>query len=155
MLKFAEKYLKTAKHMKKILLFISLFLVKYSFSQINVSDIGKKTIYDVKSAYSISPCEATGELIITYCVENGSRLSYLFKNKILDGIMTMTAFSTRYAAEKELEAEVSKKKASIGIEPIVSGGKTWFFTPDSPIFVTYSVEYVNQTYYMVFYVARQ
>ena len=140
--------------MKKFLLVISLFLVKYSFSQINVSDIGKKTIYDVKSAYSISPCE-DDEQIITYCVENGSRISYLFKNKILDGIMTMTAFSTRYGAEKELELEVSKRKASIGIEPVVSGGKTWFFTSNSPIFVTYSVEYVNQTYYMVFYVARQ
>lgn len=140
--------------MKKFLLFISLFVVKYSFSQINVSDIGKKTIYEVKNAFSISPCE-DDEQIITYCVENGSRISYLFKNKILDGILTMTAFSTQYAAEKELELEVSKKKASTGIEPIVSGGKTWFFTSDSPIFVTFSVEYVNRTYYMVFYVARQ
>ena len=141
--------------MKIILLVLSLFLFENSFSQINVNDLGKKTFYDVKNAYTITPCEVTDRLIITYCVEDGSRLSFLFKNQILNGIMTMTAFSSKYAAENNLESEISKEKTSLGIEPYITNGKTIFNNLDSPIFITYGIEYTNQTFYTVHYIEKK
>ena len=141
--------------MKIILLVLSFFLFENSFSQINVNDLGRKTFNEVKSAFSISPCEISDKVIITYCVEDGSRISFLFKNQILDGIMTMTAFSTRYAAEKELEHEISREKSSLGIDPFITNGKTIFNTLESPIFITYSVEYYKQTYYSVHYIEKK
>ena len=59
--------------MKINLLVLSLFLFKYSFSQINVNDIGKKTFYEVKNAFSVSPCEVKDKAVLTYCIENGLR----------------------------------------------------------------------------------
>jgi hypothetical protein len=67
----------------------------------------------------------------------------------------MTAFSSKYAAEKELENEISKSKSSLGILPRISNGKTIFNTLESPIFVSYSVEFVNQTYFLVHYIAKK
>lgn len=54
---------------------------------------------------SYSPCEVTDKKIITYCIEDGSRMSFLFIDQILNGIMNMTTFSSRYAAEKVLQNE--------------------------------------------------
>jgi|APGre2960657444_1045066.scaffolds.fasta_scaffold83036_1 hypothetical protein len=141
--------------MKINLLVLSLFLFKYSFSQINVNDIGKKTFYEVKNAFSVSPCEVKDKAVLTYCIENGSKNSFIFTNQVLDGIIIMTAFSSQYAAEKDLEYEISRETSSLGIKPFITGGKTFFSTPESPIFVTYSVEYINRTYYMVHSILKQ
>jgi uncharacterized membrane protein len=142
--------------MKIFLLFISLFVFNNGFSQTSVNDFGKKTFDEVMNTESYSPCEVTEKKTITYCVEDGSRISFLFNNhQILYGIMTMTAFSSKYAAEKELENEISKSKSSLGILPRISNGKTIFNTLESPIFVSYSVEFVNQTYFLVHYIAKK
>ena len=79
----------------------------------------------------------------------------MFKNQVLSGIMTMTAFSTQYAAERELENEIQRSKSSLGIEPYISNGKTMFNTLESPIFVTFSVEFVNKTYFLVHYIGKK
>jgi hypothetical protein len=136
-----------------------LFVLFFNFSafcQINVSDLGKKNFSEVKNAHNrSSPCEVTEKKVLTYCVEDGSMLSYLFDNELLNGIMTMTAFSTQYAAERELEKEISEQKSTLGIEPFISNGKTMFYTISSPIYITYSVENQNSTYYMIYYVAKK
>ena len=141
--------------MKIYFLVLSLFLFNGSFSQTNVNDLGKKSFEEVINSESISPCEVTEKKTITYCVEDGSRLSFLFKNQVLSGIMTMTAFSTQYAAERELENEIQRSKSSLGIEPYISNGKTMFNTLESPIFVTFSVEFVNKTYFLVHYIGKK
>jgi len=141
--------------MKNILIIFMFFLLKNSsYSQITPLDFGNKSISDVKNAFSINPCEDS-EQMITYCVEDGSRLSFLFKSRMLTGIMTMTAFSSQYAAEKQLENEISLEKKNLGIEPFRTNGQTIFNTLDSPIFVSYGVDLVDKTYYLIHYVANK
>ena len=141
--------------MKK-LIFLLLLAPFFSFAQqINVSDLGKKNFREVENAHTISPCEVTGGKVLSYCVQDGSRISYLFVNELLNGIMTMTSFSTQYAAERELEKEISERESTLGIEPFISGGKTMFNTLSSPIYMSYSVDKVNNTYYLICYIAKK
>ncbi len=126
-----------------------------SWSQVGIADIGKKDFYAVKRSFNILPCEVTNNQVLTYCVENGSRLSFLFTNQTLNGIMYMTAFATRNAAERELETEISNEKRSLGIEPFITNGKVIFNTLDSPIFISYAVEYTNGTYFLVQYISKK
>jgi hypothetical protein len=135
--------------MKKNFLVLSLCLFNYGFSQIGVFDIGIKTFDEVKNSESIAPCEVTLDKNLTYCVQNGSYLSYTFENKVLNGIITMDACSSQYAAERKLEDEISREKSSLGIEPSVINGKTYFRADYSPIIIAYSVAYLKQTYFMV------
>ncbi len=135
--------------MKKNFLVLSLCLFNYGFSQIGVFDIGKKTFDEVKNSESITPCEVTLDKTLTYCVQNGSYLSYTFENQVLVGIITMEACSSQYAAERKLEVEISREKSSLGIEPSVINGKTYFRADYSPIIIAYSVAYLKQTYFMV------
>jgi hypothetical protein len=44
-----------------------------------VTDLQKKSFSKVQNSFSIPACEITNNNLITYCVENGSRLSFLFK----------------------------------------------------------------------------
>lgn len=140
--------------MKTILLALSFFIVFESFSQVTVNDLGKKTYRQVRAVETVSPCEDE-DRIVTYCVADGSRLSYLFKGGILDKIMTMTAFPTQIAAERQLEREIAAAKSSLGIEPFMMGGQTLFNTLDSPIFVSYGVSVFNQTYFMVHLIGKK
>lgn len=142
------------KIIKTILLILSFSTVVNSFSQISVNDLGKKTYRQIRAIETVSPCEADN-LIVTYCVADGSRLSYLFKGDILDKIMTMTAFPTQIAAERQLEREIAETKSSLGIEPFMVGGQTLFNILDSPIFVSYGVSIVDQTYYMVHLIGKK
>lgn len=140
--------------MRILFLVLSFLIIQNSFSQVNVSDLGIKTYRQVLAAESGSPCEAD-DLIVTYCVEDGSRLSYLFKGEILDKIMTMTAFPTQASAERQLEKEISETKLSIGVEPFMVGGQTLFNTLDSPIFVSYGIKEINQTYFMIHLIGKK
>ena len=67
----------------------------------------------------------------------------------------MTAFSSQYAAEKQLEYEISLEKQTLGIEPFRTNGQTIFNTLDSPIFISYGVDYVDKTYFMIQYIANK
>jgi hypothetical protein len=140
---------------KALLLLFALLYTQMLWSQVGIADIGKKDFYSVKRSFDISPCEVTNNQVLTYCVENGSRLSFLFANQTLNGIMYMTAFATRNAAERELETEISNEKKSLGIEPFITNGKVIFNTLDSPIFISYAVEYTNGTYFLVQYISKK
>ena len=141
--------------MKLLYLALSLLIVSDCFSQVTVNDLGKKTYGQVRAVESLIPCEVTDNLIVTYCVEEGSRLSYLFKNQVLDKIMTMTAFPTLSLAERQLEREISKAKSSLGVEPFLVGGQTLFNTLESPIFVSYGIKVINQTYFMIHLIGKK
>ena len=141
--------------MKTIIIILCLILFKNGFSQINVSDLGEKSFYQVREAFAIVPCEVTDNLMITYCVEDGSRLSFLFQNEVLNGIMTMTAYSSQYAAEKDLESIIKREQYALGIVPFKSNGATIFNTLESSIYISYTVEYTNQNYYLTHYIAKK
>jgi len=140
--------------MKTLFFAISYLIIQNSFSQITVNDLGRKTYSQVRAIESVAPCEADN-LIVTYCVEDGSRLSYLFKNQILDQIITMTAFPTQSSAERQLEKEISEAKTSLGVEPFLMGGQTLFNTLDSPIYVSYGMKIIDGTYFMVHLIGKK
>jgi hypothetical protein len=140
--------------MKKLFFALTFFIIQNTFSQITVNDLGRKTYNQVRAIESVSPCEADN-LIVTYCVEDGSRLSYLFKNQVLDQIMTMTAFPTQSTVERQLEKEISEAQSSLGVEPFLMGGQTLFNTLDSPIYVSYGMKIIDGTYFMVHLIGKK
>lgn len=79
----------------------------------------------------------------------------MFKGGILDQIMTITAFLTQAAAERQLEREIAEAKSSLGVEPFMMGDQTLFNTLDSPIIVSYGVSVINQTYYMAHLIGKK
>lgn len=140
--------------MKTILFVFGILIIQNSYAQITVYDLGKKTYSQVRAVEKVPPCEADYR-IVTYCVEDGSRLSYLFNNQVLDKIITMTAFPTQSSADRQLEKEISDTKASLGVEPFIIGGQTLFNTLDSPIFVSYGIKVIGKTYFMVHLVGKK
>jgi hypothetical protein len=143
--------------MKKLLLLIvAVFALNFAFAQkkiIGVNDLGNLSYTQVKSNESVAPCEEYPKFIV-YCVEDGSRVSYEFENNTLIGIQFWTAQSTNYDAELELSALVREKKRNTGIEPAKYKGQTIFYRPGSPIIVSYSIENLNNTYFVVLYVRK-
>lgn len=134
-------------------LFFSLSFIGSSISQsnlINVKDIGVLSYLQVKQRHSISPCEETYLKVLQYCVEDGSKVFYLFENGYLSGISFCQAHSTRYDAELYLSKLIREKKNSIGIEPVIHQGSTIFYLPSAPIFLAYKIEIFDNTYYSVF-----
>ena len=140
--------------MKTILLALSFLTVADCYSQVTVNDLGKKTYQQIRAEEAVSPCESDN-LIVTYCVEDGSRLSYLFKGEILDKIITMTVFPTKASAERQLEREIAEAKVSLGVEPFMMGEQTLFNTLNSPIFVSYGIKEINQTYFIVHLIGKK
>jgi hypothetical protein len=140
--------------MKTFLIALFFFIVCESFSQVTVNDLGKKNYRQVRAVESVSPCE-DDDRIVTYCVSDGSRLSYLFKGGILDQIMTMTTFPTQSLAERQLEKEISEARSSLGVEPFLMGGQTLFNTLDSPIYVSYGMKVIDGTYFMVHLIGKK
>jgi hypothetical protein len=131
-------------------------LSNFAFAQkkiIGVNDLGNLSYTQVKSLESVAPCEEYAKFIV-YCVEDGSRVSYEFEDNTLIGIQFWTAQSTNYDAELELSALIREKKRSTGIEPTKYKGQTIFYRPGSPIIVSYGIENLNNTYFVVLYVRK-
>lgn len=138
--------------MKKVE-FVLIFILSVNslFSQ-ELSDIGKATFNQVKGMKSILPCEVTEGRVLTYCVEGGHKLTYIFNNNVLNGIMHLTAYDSKYSAERDFSKEVSSYKLSTGIEPINNNGSMMFMKPGFAQTVVYSVKQFKDTYYLVYYV---
>ena len=134
-----------------LLLLLLLFILENIQSQ-TITDIGRVTFDQVKKMNSISPCEITEGRVLTYCVEGGHKVTYIFNNDILNGIMMLTAFITKSAAENELEKEVTDFKESTGIIPNYANGSVMFMKPGMRQTVTYSVKPFKETYYLIHYV---
>lgn len=139
--------------MKKIKVFSFVLTVLANtclYSQ-SIDDIGVKTFYEVKAMQDVEPCEVTIGRALTYCVSNGNKLSYIFENNRLKGIMFMTAFDTKIHAELELKKEVSDFYRRNEITPTYTNGITLFIIPKSKLTVTYEVKEYQGTYYLMYY----
>jgi hypothetical protein len=137
---------------KKIILISILITTTLSslFSQ-DIRDLGTKSFYDIKSREKTGACEITPGKALTYCVEDGSRITYIFENSILYGIMFQTPFLTKSQAEKELNREVSSFAYRNNIEPVYGNGMALFFQPDNPIAVSYGLKDYMGTTYLMYY----
>jgi hypothetical protein len=129
-----------------------LFIIFKETRSQSISDIGRVTYGQVKQMNYNLPCEVTEGRALTYCVEGSHKVTYIFNNNILNGIMTLTAFVSKNAAENELEKEVSNFKSRTGLIPNYSNGSAMFMKPGIAQTVTYSVKLFSDTFYMIHYV---
>jgi len=139
--------------MKKVkFLYLAVFLLGFfsSFSQ-NVRDLGKKSFQDVKNMNEIEPCDISSGESLSYCSEGGNRITYIFDNYILKGIMYQTAFLTRTKAEIELEKEVNDFSVRNNVKPVYSNNQALFYYPSNPLTVSYGLKEYNGTTYLIYY----
>ena len=135
---------------KNVFIVLFILLVNISFSQ-GIEDIGKKTFQDIKNMNKIKPCEITENRVLTYCVEGGSRISYIFEDNRLHGIMCLTAYLTRTLAENALEQEVNTFSKRNNITPTYTNGAALFDLSPSPLAVSYGVMGIRGTFYLCYY----
>jgi hypothetical protein len=136
-------------------IFLLIFLLKLigpsiSFSQ-NINDLGIKTYSEIKSMQKTDACEITVGKALTYCVEDGSYVTYIFKNNTLNGIMFSTPFSSKSEADIELKKEISAFSTKNRISPYSVGGQTLFRKEDVPYKVSYGLQDRSGTTYLVYY----
>jgi hypothetical protein len=137
--------------MKSILIILILFsVINTSFSQ-RVSDLGRMSFYEVKSNHKDEPCDITYGKALSYCDDGGNFFTYIFNNSILNGIMFCTAFPTKSDAEAELRQEVRNFTNKNNIQPLYTGGNTYFTQEGNPLVVMYGVSDRKGTYYLVYY----
>lgn len=132
--------------MKRLLsiLFLSSGISLYSQE---VSDLGKATFDQVKLMNSAAPCETTPNKVLTYCVEDGSFMSYTFRNNKLNGIIFLTAFLTKTLAEQDMVNQVKEFSKKTGKTPVYTGGMA-LFSMTSTIGVTFEVREFQGTFYV-------
>lgn len=117
--------------------------------QIGIEDIGNAFFNEVKNSESIKPCQETPGKSLIYCVEDGSKITYLFKNYKLSSIVNSTAFLLKSDAEAELKKEVNLQTRKTGIRPAYVSGMAIFNSPNSDISLSFSVTEIQGTYYLV------
>ena len=133
-----------------IISFLFIITSFHIFSQ-NVSDLGKLSFVEVQNMQSISACEVSQNKILTYCVENGNLISFIFEEGILNGIMLSTAFPTKSQAEQNLAKQINTFETKNNVAPYHSNGQTFFETPNSNLSISYGIKERNGTYYVMYY----
>ncbi len=122
-----------------------------NISMPDIYDLGRKNYNQIIENNTISPCEVTKGEVLTYCVQNGNMISYVFKNNILDGIIFLDAYVTRNLAERKLEKEIEEYSKKTGLEPLFGNGSAYFMLPNLNIAVSYSIKEIKGTYYVLTY----
>jgi hypothetical protein len=131
-----------------IFCFLNLKSQAQNNKQIGLQDLGKTYYTDVKNSYSIKPCEETTGKALTYCVSDGSKVSYMFTNYKLTSIVNFTAYPLKYRAEAELERLINEQSRKMGIQPYYSNGMALFKTNNSNIILAFQVIEISGTYYL-------
>ena len=119
--------------------------------EIGLEDLGKTYYSDVKNSQSIKPCEESPGKALTYCVEDGSKISYTFNNYKLTGIVHYTAYPLKYQAEAEFERVINEQSRKTGIRPFYSNGMALFNNSNSNISLAFQVTEIGGTFYLANY----
>ncbi len=141
----------------KTTILISIFCLLAQFSQaqsrkqIGLEDLGKIYYSDVKNSQSLKPCEESSGKSLTYCVGDGSKISYVFTNYKLTSIIYFTAYPSKYKAEVELEKVINEQSRNTGIQPSYSNGLTLFKRSNSNIVLAFQVLEAGGIYYLANY----
>jgi hypothetical protein len=132
--------------MKIVALIIALILGCNAYSQ-ELNDLGVITYQQVIKMNSTNPCEETLNKVLTYCVEDGSYISYTFKYNKLNGIIFLTPYLNKSIADRALENDVSTFSSKVRKQPIYKSGMA-YFPMTSEIGVSFEVINYNGTYYV-------
>lgn len=144
----------------KTSLIISVFCLLSPFvnaqygRQIGIEDLGNAFYNEVKNSQSVKPCEESPGKALTYCVEDGSKITYTFENYRLTGIINLTAFLLKSQAESELQNEITLYSRKWGIKPYYSNGMAMFFSNKTDISVAFGVTEIEGTYYLATYFTK-
>jgi hypothetical protein len=136
---------------KELLLFLSFFLASFFGVAQAITDLGKKTYSQIKASQSIPPCDDTYAVALTYCDRVGDRITYIFEDHILSGILFQTAFISKTEAERQLKIEVRDFAARNSMEPTYGNGQVFFYKPYSNLTVSYGVKDYEGTWYLLHY----
>jgi hypothetical protein len=82
----------------------------------------------VLSAWEVKPCEVDAS-VISYCVEDGDRISFIMKSGKVFQIVFLHQASTRYGAERKLEELIEGYHLKEGTTHRVDKGITYFWLP--------------------------
>lgn len=132
------------------LIFSLVISTNFVFCQ-KVTDLGKMGYREVKTSQDIEPCEVTEGKVLTYCVIDGSRVAYLFKNEVLNGIMFQTPYLSKSQAEAALEREVISFERRNSLRPAFRNGQALFSHPNSNISVSFGLRDFKGTTYLIYY----
>jgi len=136
--------------MRKIIISLIIITITYKSSLCQeLSDLGKKHFSEIKAKYKIEPCDLTYGKTLTYCVEGGNRIIYLFDNNLLYGIMFQTAFLNKREAEKQLDIEVSNFSKKHSIKPSYGNGMALFTLPYQNLGVSFGIIDEPGTFYLI------
>ena len=132
---------------------VILFLSLSNFNPICAQSIDSfgKTIQEIRNMHNVAPCEVTPNEVLTYCVENGDKISYMFENNKVNGLMFSTIYPTRYQAEKAFESEVDAFSKETKMMPFYNNGQALFSSPDNPLSIVYGVREFAGNIYLVYY----
>jgi hypothetical protein len=138
--------------MKKIFLLATALITQFgiSYSQ-NISDLGRKSFYEIKAMEKMEPCEITIGKALTYCVEDGSKITYVFENNILRGVMFLTPFLSKSEAESELKKTVNNFATRNSIKPVLENGSATFYNLEIPLSVSYGLKDLSGTTYLFYF----
>ena len=141
----------------KTSLIISIFCLLSPFvnaqygRQIGLEDLGNAFYNEVKNSQSVKPCEESPGKALTYCVEDGSKITYTFENYKLTGIVNHTAFPLKSQAEAEYIRVINEQTRKTGIRPHFSNGMALFNSSNTNISLAFQVVEISGTYYLANY----
>lgn len=137
----------------KIISCILLLIPLVSISQRDIDLFGKSKNYVVSfknKQWGIGPCDVDSK-IVTYCVSDGSRISFIFNNSLgnLSDIIMMSPSIGQYSAEAKVSELISNTKLSIGVEPTYNKGTAYFMQPGVSIQLSFAASFVEGSYWVV------
>lgn len=129
-----------------------LFFAPICFSQSQGEALFGMTFHEIEVYHSnLTPCEVTPKKVLTYCVRDGSRMSYVFEDNKVIGIMFLTIQLTRYKAEIALEEAVASYSTTHKLTPFYNKGQAIFSNPSSRFSISYGIGEFGGSIYLIYY----
>ena len=134
--------------MKKTIYFFFIS-INYLYAQ-GIEDLGKKTYNEILiMEQPLIPCDKISNELLIYCVEgNSNKISYLFKNSILNAIQLHTVFENETEANNALKNAVNNFQNNNNIKPIYKDGIVYFYSSTVHVFVTLKILHYDNEYFL-------
>lgn len=131
------------------LIVLLVFCIPKELSGQTIEDFGKKSFNEVQSMNNYKPCDIVYNKLLMYCVQDESKIVYLFKAGILYAIQTHTIYSNEYEAKRALQNEINKFANKNNLTPLdLEDGGAMFYQESAPISVSFKILNYDDNYYV-------
>jgi hypothetical protein len=131
-----------------------IFCIPKKLSGQTVQDFGIMTFSEVKSMNDFKPCDIVYNKLLMYCVEDESKIVYLFKSGVLDAIQTHTIYSNYSEAKRALQNDINKfANDNNAVPSYLEGGGAIFYRKLAPISVSFKILNYDNNYYVAEHIA--